>query len=165
MDKIASIRTGGQTGVDRAVLFIARKYNIPIVGWCPKNGWAEDMPRSPGIRALYPELKETPEEDVSQRTKWNVRDSHATLIISPKLSKFSKGTNLTEQTAKEYKRPYLEVGSEEDIDKIIDWLNTLGNELTLNIGGPRASECPEAYNITINILEKVLQAVNNIKSQ
>lgn len=164
MDKIASIRTGGQTGVDRVALFIARKYNIPIVGWCPKNGWAEDMPRSPGISALYPELKETPEEDVSQRTKWNVRDSHATLIISPKLSKFSKGTNLTEQTTKEYKRPYLEVGSEEDIDKIIDWLNTLGNELTLNIGGPRASECPEAYNITINILEKVLQAVNNIKS-
>lgn len=32
MDKIASIRTGGQTGVDRAALFITRKYNIPIVG-------------------------------------------------------------------------------------------------------------------------------------
>lgn len=58
----------------------------------------------------------------------------------------------------------MEVGSEEDIDKIINWLNTLGNELTLNIGGPRASECPEAYNITIIILEKVLQTVNNIKS-
>ena len=115
----------------------------------------------PGIKALYPELKETPEEDVSQRTKWNVRDSHATLIISPRGSKLSKGTNLTEQTAKEYKRPYLEVNSEEDIDKIIDFLNKLGNELTLNIGGPRESECPEAYQIATNILEKVFKVVND----
>ena len=161
MNKIAFIRTGGQTGVDRAALDFARNHNIPIVGWCPKNGWAEDMTYSPGIRALYPELKETPEEDVSQRTKWNVRDSHATLIIRPKGSKLSKGTSLTEQTAKEYKRPYLEVNSEEDIDKIIDFLNKLGNELTLNIGGPRESECPEAYQIATNILEKVFKVVND----
>ena len=161
MNKITFIRTGGQTGVDRAVLDFAREHNISIVGWCPKNGWAEDMTYSPGIRALYPELKETPEEDVSQRTKWNVRDSHATLIIRPKGSKLSKGTNLTEQTAKEYKRPYLEVNSEEDIEKIIEWLNTLGEELTINIGGPRESECPEAYQITTNILEKVFKAVNS----
>ena len=163
MKKITFIRTGGQTGVDRAALDFARKHNISIVGWCPKNGWAEDMPHSPGIRALYLELKETPEEDVLQRTKWNVRDSHATLIINPKLSKISKGTNLTEQTAKEYKRPYLEVNSEEDIDKIIDFLNKLGNELTLNIGGPRESECPEAYQIATNILEKVFNIINNKK--
>lgn len=68
---------------------------------------------APGIRALYPELKESPKDDVSQRTKWNVRDSHATLIISPKHSSLSKGTNLTKQTAKDYKRPYLEVEDEE----------------------------------------------------
>ena len=161
MNKIAFIRTGGQTGVDRAALDFARKHNISIVSWCPKNGRAEDMTHSPGIRVLYPELQETPEEDVSQRTKWNVSDSHATLIISPRGSKLSKGTNLTEQTAKEYKRPYLEVNSEEDIDKVIDFLNKLGNELTLNIGGPRESECPEAYQITTNILEKVFKAVNS----
>ena len=161
MNKIAFVRTGGQTGVDRGALDFARKHNIPIVGWCPKNGWAEDMPHSPGIRAFYPELKETPEEDVSQRTKWNVRDSHATLIISPRKSTLSNGTNLTKQTAKDYKRPYLEVRSEEAVDKIIDFLNTLGNEITLNIGGPRESECPKAYQITINILEKVFKIVND----
>ena len=160
MNKIAFIRTGGQTGVDRGALDFAKKHNIPIVGWCPKNGWAEDMPYFPGIRAIYPELQETPEEDVSQRTKWNVRDSHATLIISPKKSTLSKGTNLTKQTAKEYERPYLEVEGEKDVDTIIDWLSLLGNELTLNIGGPRESECPKAYQITINILEKVFKAVN-----
>ena len=158
----AFIRTGGQTGVDWAALDVARKFNIKIVGWCPKNGWAEDMPNSPGIRTLFPELKETPEEDVSQRTKWNVRDSHATLIISPKQSKLSKGTNLTEQTAKEYKRPYLKVNCEEDIDKIIDFLNTLGNEITLNIAGPRESECYGAYRMTVDILNVVFDKSNNL---
>ena len=133
MNKIAFIRTGGQTGVDRAALDIARKYNIPILGWCPKDGWAEDMPEAPGIRAAFPELKETPSSDVAQRTQWNVRDSHATLIINPRLSKYSKGTSVTEQTAKEYGRPYLEVRSGKNAPEVIGWLNALGYELTLNI--------------------------------
>ena len=160
MSKIAFIRTGGQSGVDRASLDFARKHNISIVGWCPKNGWAEDMPFPPGIREIYPELIETPEEDVSQRTKWNVRDSHATLIINPKCSFLSNGTGLTKKTAIEFKRPDLEVESEEDINKIINFLNTLGNELTLNIAGPRESECSEAYQIATSILEKVWKFIN-----
>lgn len=161
MKKIAFIRTGGQTGVDRAALDISRKYGIPIVGWCPKNGWAEDMPNFPGITKDFPELKETPSEDVSQRTIWNVRDSHATLIINPKNSSFSSGTNLTEKAAKDFGRPYLEIKSAKSIDEAISWLKTLGNGLTLNIGGPRESECPEAYEKTIKILEAIINYFNN----
>ena len=58
---IARIRSGGQTGVDRAALDFARKHNMEICGWCPKGGWAEDYPEEPGILAVYPELQETPE--------------------------------------------------------------------------------------------------------
>ena len=162
MNKIAFIRTGGQTGVDRAALDLARKFNIPILGWCPKDGWAEDMPSAPGIRALFPELKETPSSDVAQRTRWNVRDSHATLIINPRRSDYSKGTNTTEEAAREFGRPYLEVRSGKNAPEVIGWLNALGYELTLNIGGPRASECPEAYQKTIKIMETVIRTVNHI---
>ncbi|KAK8891490.1 hypothetical protein M9Y10_028700 [Tritrichomonas musculus] len=161
MEKIAYIRTGGQTGVDRAALDISRKYNIPIVGWCPKNGWAEDMPNPPGILEKFPELKETPSEDVSQRTKWNVRDSHATLIINPKKSSFSKGTSLTEQCAIKFKRPYLEVHSGKSSIEVIHWLDTLGYGLTLNVGGPRESECPNAYKKAIKILDEIINHFNN----
>ena len=42
--KIYRIRTGGQSGVDRAAMDFAREYGIPLCGWCPKNGWAEDYP-------------------------------------------------------------------------------------------------------------------------
>ena len=35
---IIRIRSGGQSGVDRAALDFARKHNIEICGWCPKGG-------------------------------------------------------------------------------------------------------------------------------
>ena len=56
---IIRIRSGGQSGVDRAALDFVRCQNIEICGWCPKGGWAEDYPEAPGIRAVYPELQET----------------------------------------------------------------------------------------------------------
>ena len=53
-NKIKRIRSGGQTGVDRAALDIAGKNHIEICGWCPKGGWAEDLPSPPGLLADYP---------------------------------------------------------------------------------------------------------------
>ena len=45
---ITRIRSGGQSGVDRAALDFGRKHNIEICGWCPKGGWAEDYLDAPG---------------------------------------------------------------------------------------------------------------------
>jgi predicted Rossmann-fold nucleotide-binding protein len=81
--KIYRIRTGGQSGVDRAAMDFAREYGIPLCGWCPKNGWAEDYPDSPGVLLDYPELTETPSDGTEQRTKWNMRDADAILTIIP----------------------------------------------------------------------------------
>ena len=36
--------SGGQSGVDRAVLDVAVARGIDYGGWCPKGGWAEDLP-------------------------------------------------------------------------------------------------------------------------
>jgi len=60
--------SGGQSGVDRAVLDVAEAYGITYGGWCPKGGWAEDFPQPPGLLARYPNLKETPFADPAQRT-------------------------------------------------------------------------------------------------
>jgi hypothetical protein len=69
------IVSGGQSGVDRAALDVAIARGIPYGGWCPKGGWAEDMPAPPGLLAHYPHLRETPSADPAERTAWNVRDS------------------------------------------------------------------------------------------
>ena len=81
-NRIGRIRTGGQSGVDRAAMDFAREQGIPLCGWCPKGGWAEDYPNPPGVLLDYPELTETPSEGTEQRTKWNMRDCDAILAAS-----------------------------------------------------------------------------------
>ena len=51
MAKIKMIRSGGQSGVDRAALDVARSCKITICVWCPKGVWAENYPDPPGILA------------------------------------------------------------------------------------------------------------------
>ena len=72
-----TIVSGGQSGVDRAALDAALARGLDAGGWCPAHRWAEDGP----VPARYP-LRETPSADPAQRTRWNVRDSDATLVLA-----------------------------------------------------------------------------------
>ena len=154
-NKIKCIRSGGQTGVDRAAFDTARKYGIEIYGWCPKGGWAEDYPSPPGLLAVYPELNETPSAGTSQRTRWNMRDTDAILTIMPESSAESKGTQVGLEEGVLLQKPMYTARGAEDIPGILAWLDTLPDDLDLCIGGPRASECPEAYQMTVEILSVV----------
>lgn len=158
-NKIRRIRSGGQTGVDRAALDIARKYHIEICGWCPGGGWAEDLPSPPGLLSEYPELRETPSAGTSQRTRWNMRDTDAILTIMPESSGKSEGTLLGIQEGILLQKPMYTAHGTEDIPGILAWLDALPDALDLCIGGPRASECPEAYVMTREILDGVLQGI------
>ncbi len=99
--------SGGQTGVDRAVLDAAIARGEPYGGWCPAGGWAEDRPEPPGLLADYPALRPTPSSDPAQRTTWNVRDSDATLILGQRRETASPGTELTLEVARTLGRPVL----------------------------------------------------------
>src|ERR1700722_8066936 len=100
--------SGGQSGVDRAVLDVALAQDIDYGGWCPKGGWAEDLPEPPGLLAKYPLLKETPLADPAQRTEWNVRDADACMILADAEDlAVSSGTALAEELAHRYRRPLL----------------------------------------------------------
>src|SRR6476469_1900022 len=79
-DSSIVIRTGGQTGVDRAALLVAIELGIPYVGWCPRDGRADDRQTPPGLLGEFPNLRPTPSTDRRQRTAWNVRDADASLI-------------------------------------------------------------------------------------
>ena len=155
--KIKSIRTGGQTGVDRAAMDTARKYGIPLCGWCPKNGWAEDRPEAPGILKDYPELTETPSEGTAQRTEWNMRDADAILTIMPVGSDPSPGTDVGLAAGEGLKKPMLTVSGPEDVPEILEWLEGLPDGIELSVGGPRASECCTAYDTAAEILSAVLE--------
>jgi hypothetical protein len=84
---------GGQTGVGRAAVDAALDCGLAIGGWCPRGRRAED-----GVIAERYPLVETPSKDYRQLTKWNVRDSDATLTLSP--GELSGGLRLTAGTAR-----------------------------------------------------------------
>ena len=153
--KISMIRTGGQTGVDRAAMDFAREWGIPLSGWCPKGGWAEDYPDPPGLFLDYPELKETPSSDTSQRTKWNMRDCDAILTIIPDGSTRSRGTEVGLSEGRRLGKPMYTASGLDDVPGIIQWLSGLPEGIVLCVGGPRASECDGAYNTARAILEKI----------
>lgn len=159
---IRTIRSGGQSGADRGALDAARGAGIPVRGWCPAGGWAEDFPEPPGLREQYPELEETPSRETSQRTEWNVRDSDVTVIVTPeKNSDFgngtpvSPGTALTVAVAERYGRPYV-VTDGADFSVVTDWLRRQGSGLEVNIAGPRASEWADAYDVSHRLAGQML---------
>ena len=138
--RVLRVVSGGQTGVDRAALEAARSLGLAIGGWCPAGGWAEDLIEPPGVRQLFPELRETPSADPAQRTEWNVRDSDATLVLT-RGGVRSPGTAATVDLAIGLDRPHLvvDVGASELVE---GWLCQLGRGLVLNIAGPRESQAP-----------------------
>jgi len=139
--KIAVIRSGGQTGVDRGALDAARAAQFPITGYVPQDGWAEDLTEAPGLLAPYPELIEMKNGDVIDRTIANVLAADATLIIIPSHDWESPGTRLTIETAEKADKP-LFIALPEETKEIKAWLETLPNALDLNIAGPRESFAP-----------------------
>jgi hypothetical protein len=148
------IRSGGQTGVDRAALDAAILAGLPYEGWCPKGGWAEDFPQPPGLLTKYPGLRETPSEAPEERTEWNVRDSAATLILVPHGNYCSPGSGFTIESARKYGKlctivPYSEKGA---AARVRDVLSQLREEESLNIAGPRESEHPGAYDRCLAVL-------------
>ncbi len=154
--RISYIRSGGQTGADRGALDAAREMGVPICGWCPPGGLAEDMPQAPGLLAQYPELKEGVSKGYVERTAWNVRDSHATLIVAPAGLEPCSGTEMTARFAEEYDRPCLVIRSIGELGAVRTWVSTLGRGITLNVAGPRESKTPGTYALTKTIVKLLL---------
>lgn len=109
---------------------------IPHGGWCPKHRLAEDG----RIPAKY-QLKETLSPDYSVRTRLNVRDADATLILYRE--PLEGGTALTWQLAVELNKPVLlvELSFPPVFEAFSRW-QTENSAQTLNIAGPRESQRP-----------------------
>jgi hypothetical protein len=144
--------SGGQSGVDRAVLDAALARGMDYGGWCPKGGWAEDFPDPPGLLAKYPRLRETPLPDPAQRTEWNVRDADACMIaVDAGGLEASAGTTLASELAHRYRKPLLvaKLDNADALKQATLWLRVQhtrhGAGLKLAIGGPRESEAPGIY--------------------
>ena len=146
------IISGAQTGADRAALDFAIKHNLPHGGWCPKGRRAED-----GRIPPHYQLTETPSKDYEQRTRWNVRDSDATLIIS-KSPELTGGSAYTQRCAEELNKPCLHVHPGNDDPVRIKEFLERHRVKTLNVAGPRASTEPGITEYVTEVLERLFAA-------
>lgn len=140
----ARVLSGGQSGVDRAALDAALAVGLPVGGWCPAGRWAEDGP----IAEIYP-LIETASADPAERTRRNVADADALLVLAP--LPVGGGTVLALGHALALGRPVLVVDprTADTVARIVGF----GAGGVVNVAGPRESEVPGLYVATLRVLE------------
>jgi hypothetical protein len=151
------IVSGGQTGVDRGALDAALSEGISCGGWCPEGRQAED-----GIISKTYPLQELIGGGYLQRTHQNVIDSNGTLIIY--FSYLSSGTEDTLRFCLVEKSPYLLIDAEEipierAAQRLYEFSKILGQEVTLNIAGPRGSMHKNAYGYSYKIMSLFFQMI------
>ena len=149
MQKLVS---GGQTGVDRAGLDLALELGIACGGWCPRGRRAADGP----LPERYP-LRETLSADYSERTRLNVRDSDATLILC--CGALSGGTAYTAEVAVRLGRPLRVVDPRKrgELQAVRRWLRD-EQVSCLNLAGPREQEQPGIYWLAYRWLSELFGA-------
>ena len=147
---IQRIISGGQTGVDRAALDVAIELGIGCGGWCPKGRRAEDGVIAP----VYP-LKESPSRAYAVRTKLNVRDSDATLILLR--GPATGGTRLTIDEARASGKPHRVTNPDEnaEVEAVAAWIAESGMRV-LNIAGPRETTDPGIHESALAFLRCLL---------
>ncbi len=147
------IVSGGQTGVDRAALDVALDLGIPCGGWCPDGRVAEDGP----LPQRYP-LRALPGAGYRQRTRANVADSDATLIVY--FEEVEGGTAATLHDCLDLGKPFklldgAEIPPRRGARAVARFLRRHRIEV-LNVAGPRASKSPRAYRYTRELLTLLL---------
>jgi hypothetical protein len=144
--------SGGQSGVDRAALDWAINHRIEHGGWCPRGRRAEDGP----IADRY-QLMETDSSSYADRTKRNVREADATLILNA--GTLEGGSLLTRRIAVGAGKPCLVARFDApdratELRRILEWLGS-DAYLTLNIAGPRERSRPGIYTMTYALLQQL----------
>jgi hypothetical protein len=149
------IISGGQTGADRAAWDAAMGCDVAIGGWVPKGRRAEDGE----IHEKYSNLQETDSSHYETRTRYNVRDSDATVIITH--GELHGGSRFTREMAEELGKPFMHVDLEElphhlAVTMIREWLSPLEGE-KLNVAGPRESSDGKIYKAVKKIITDLLK--------
>jgi hypothetical protein len=150
------IISGGQTGVDRGALDAALAAGLECGGTCPAGRKAEDGI----IPEIYP-LTELASNIYSDRTRKNVSDSDATLIIH--FGQLEGGTAFTQRCCMTEHKPYLLIDAARQeqavlAKQIVDFIKQHRVQV-LNVAGPRASKVPVAQEITKQLLIRVLKSL------
>ena len=159
--------SGGQTGVDRGGLQAAMDLGLVWGGWAPKGWRSEDGTIPPLYRA---NMQEHASANYLGRTRRNVVDSHATLIVTNTYP-LSGGTLKTRFFCEESLRSHFVVslGETDAVEKVQRWLAQFFAiehpvPFVLNVAGPRESKASGIEKSTRKFLVDVLQGMIETES-
>jgi len=126
---------------------VALELGLETRGWVPQGRRAEDGVIDP----RYPGLVETEEAETAVRTRRNVEESEALLVLThgPTVG----GTALALAEAARLGRPTLLLGL--DADPAVA-RTFLAEHAAVNVAGPRESELPGAYEAARVLLRSAL---------
>ena len=156
------IVSGGQTGVDQGALHAAIDLGLAWGGWAPK-GWRSENGTIP---LLYrSKMQEHASANYLGRTRRNVVDSHATLIITNTYP-LTGGTLKTRFFCQEAMRSHfvVSVGETDAVGKVRKWLGQFFEiehpvPFVLNVAGPRESKAGGIQKRTRRFLVEVFQGM------
>lgn len=156
------IVSGGQTGVDQGALEAAVDLGLDWGGWAPKGWRAENGTIPPAYRA---KMQEHARANYIARTRQNVVDSHATLILANAYP-LSGGTQRTRDFCEETMRSHfiVSLGESDAAGKARRWLAQFFAQahpmpFVLNVAGPRESKAPGVQERTRAFLAEILQGM------
>jgi hypothetical protein len=112
------------------------------------------------IEDKYTGIQETDSSHYEERTRHNVRDSDATLIITH--GELHGGSRFTRDVAEETGKPFMHVDLEKlphdlALTMIREWLEPLEGE-RLNVAGPRESSDGRIYKAVKKLITDLLKA-------
>lgn len=156
------IVSGAQTGVDQGALHAAIDLGLEWGGWVPK-GWRTE---NGTVGALFrPKMHEHASANYLGRTRRNVVDSHATLIITNTYP-LTGGTLKTRYFCQELMRSHFVVslGEDDPVGKVQRWLGQFFAAehpvpFVLNVAGPRESKALGIQKRTRKFLTEVLDGM------
>lgn len=150
-----TIISGGQTGVDRGALDAALAARNPCGGWLPEGRKAEDGP----LPKCYP-LAVLPGAGYIARTRRNVIDSDATVIVYFGSIQPRSGTAQTIDEALKAERPHLVIdGAATPPEAAAEKLNAfclLYAVTRLNVAGPRASLAAGGHDYALRMIGRLI---------
>ena len=153
------IISGGQNGADRGALEAASKMNCATGGHAP-FGFRTMDGNDPSLANFG--LIETPQTNYNTRTRLNVQNSDATLIVASDFN--SPGTVLTIAECHKANKKYFKVDAnkwysceDECSDTVVEWIKLNSIEI-LNVAGNRdVRTSRKHHDISFNLIEKILQ--------
>lgn len=156
------IVSGGQTGADRGGMDAAIRLGLSYGGWATADYKAEDG-RVPEIYAS--KMRPSSSREYGLRTRLNVQDSDATLIVSW-AEVLTGGSDFTARECKRQRKPCKHLVLPRGRGQVtpalrgtlLDWLDK-NRVAVLNVAGPRESKEPGLQAATCAALVWILEGV------